>query len=240
MTDGLGFDPTDADAVAAERDAVVAAVRDHAGQLAYALAKIEGGDYGDRTFETADGEWTMKYEGGDLSYLRFVPRSGTEIYVVSTKQPPEPTALATAMADYESFVAAFDEYVRSLDGLLDDVSTDFPAVASAEDVIAERDRIAERIRDACNRMAGELHRYEGSEYGTFTARVDGTRWELKRDGARTTYLRVGGSGGTYLLSQYGPPSATDVREFAPDFGGFVDAYNDHVATLEIDLERVGD
>jgi hypothetical protein len=41
-------------------------------------------------------------------------------------------------------------------------------------------------------MAGELHRYEMDEYGTFAARVDGTRWELKREGSRTSYLRVGG------------------------------------------------
>jgi len=238
MTDGLGFDPTDADAVAAERDAVVAAVRDHAGQLAYALARLQGGDYGDRTFATADGEWTVKYEGGDLEYLRFSPRAGEETYVVSTQQPPEPAALATAMADYPAFVAAFDEHVRSLDGVLDGVSTDFPEPASTESVVTERDRIVARIREVCDRMAGELHRYEVDEYGTFTARVDGTRWELKREGSAASYLRVGGSGGTYLLSQYGPPSAPDVREFAPDFGGFVDAYNDHVAALELDLERI--
>jgi hypothetical protein len=29
-----------------------------------------------------------------------------------------------------------------------------------------------------------------------------------------------------------------VREFAPDFDGFVAAYNDHVAALELDLERI--
>jgi hypothetical protein len=238
MPDGLDFDLADPDAVAAERDAVVAAVRDHAGRIAYALSRLEGGDYGDRTFGTDDGEWTVKWEGGDIEYLRFAPRSGQETYVVSTKQPPAPDDLATAMADYEAFVAAFDAHVRSLDGVLDDVETDFPEPASTDGVVAERDRIVEAIRDVCDRMAGELHRYEVDEYGTFTARVDGTRWELKREGSRTSYLRVGGSGGTYLISQYGPPAAPDVREFAPDFDGFVAAYNDHVADLELDLERI--
>lgn len=238
MPNGLDFDIADPDAVAAERDAVVAAVRDHAGRIAYALARLEGGDYGDRTFGTDDGEWTVKWEGGDLEYLRFSPRSGQETYVVSTKQPPKPEALATAMADYAAFVAAVDAHVRSLDGVLDDVETVFPEPASTESVVAERDRIVTAIRETCDRMAGELHRYEMDEYGTFAARVDGTRWELKREGSRTSYLRVGGSGGTYLLSQYGPPSALDVREFAPDFDGFVAAYNDHVAALELDLERI--
>ncbi|MFC7235597.1 hypothetical protein [Halosegnis marinus] len=235
---GLDFDIADADAVAADRDAVVAAVREHAGRMAYALAKLEGGDYGSREFDTDDGEWTLKYEAGDLQYLRFSPRSGRETYVVSTKQPPEPAALAEAMGDYAAFVDAFNDHVRSLDGVLDDVSTDFPDAVSTEDVVAERDRIVGRIRDLCGRMAGELYRYEMDDYGTFAVRVDGTRWELKREESQVSYLRVGGSGGTYLLSQYGPPSAPDVREFAPDFPGFVAAYNDHVAELELDLERI--
>lgn len=87
-------------------------------------------------------------------------------------------------------------------------------------------------------MAGELHRYEGDEYGTFTARVSGTRWELKWEQGSVSYLRIGGSGGVYLLSQYGPPSATDLREYAPVFRGFVEAYNEHVAELESDLREI--
>jgi hypothetical protein len=42
----------------------------------------------------------------------------------------------------------------------------------------------------------------------------------------------------HLLSKYGPPSASDVREYAPRFGGFVDAYNEHVAELEADLGTI--
>ena len=240
MTQGLDLDVdlADADAVADRRDAVVAAVREHAGEMAYALARVEGGDYGRRTFETADGDWTLKHEQGEVEFLRFSPRAGEETYVVSTKQPAAPAELATAMQDYDGFVAAFNAWVRSLDGLLDDVTAEFPDAATAESVVAERDRLVERVREVCERMAGELHRYEADEYGTFTARVDGTRWELDREAGSVSYLRVGGSDGTYLLSQYGPPSATDVREFLPDFGGFVAAYNDHVAELERDLERI--
>ncbi|PSQ32066.1 hypothetical protein BRD16_00860 [Halobacteriales archaeon SW_6_65_46] len=237
MSDRLDI-AADPAAVAAERDAVVARVRDHAGEIAYALARIEGGEYGRRTFETDDGEWTVKHEQGDIEFLKFEPRSGQETYVVSTKQPPEPAALATALADYDAFVEQFDGYVASLDGLLDDVPTEFPDPASAADITAERDRIITRLREVCDRMAGELYRYEMDDYGTFTARVDGTRWELKREESRTSYLRVGGSGGTYLLSQYGQPSAESVREFASDAPDFVDAYNDHVAELELDLAQI--
>lgn len=242
MTQGLDLDVdvdlADAEAVAERRDAVVAAVRDHAGELAYALARVEGGDYGRRTFETADGEWTLKHESGEVEFLRFSPRRGEETYVVSTKQPAAPDPLATAMQDYDAFVAAFDAWIRSLDDLLDDVSVDFPDPATGEAVVAERDRLVERVRAICETMAGELYRYEMDEYGTFTARVNGTRWELDREAGSVSYLRVGGANGTYLLSQYGPPSATDVREFVPDFGGFVAAYNDHVGELELDLERI--
>ena len=237
MSDRLDI-AADPAAVAAERDAVVARVRDHAGEIAYALARIEGGEYGRRTFETDDGEWTVKHEQGDIEFLKFEPRSGQETYVVSTKQPPEPAALATALADYDAFVEQFDGYVASLDGLLDDVPTEFPDPASAADITAERDRIVTRLREVCDRMAGELYRYEMDDYGTFTARVDGTRWELKREESRTSYLRVGGSGGTYLLSQYGQPSAESVREFASDAPDFVAAYNDHVAELELDLAQI--
>lgn len=220
------------------RDELVAEVREHAGTIARQLALLDGGDYGQSTFDTDAGEWTLKYEGGDLEYLRFSPKSGADTYVVSTKQPPDPEPLAEAMADYESFVEAYDEHVESLDGVLDDVTVEFPEVATTDAVVAERDRIVARVREAAATMAGELHRYDGGNYGSYAARVDGTRWELKWEDGRVSYLRVGGEGGVYLLSQYGPPSADDVRRYAADVAGFVAAYNEHVAELEAGLSRV--
>ncbi|WP_254271593.1 hypothetical protein [Haloarcula marina] len=238
MTDWPPVDPADATAVAERRDELVAAVRDHAGGLAYQLARLKGGDYGQKAVGTDRGEWTVKYEGGDLEYLRFDPKRGSEVYVVSTKQDPEPEPLADALVDYPAFVAGFNDYVHSMDGVLDDVVTDFPSVETTDGVVAERDRVLGRIREVCDRIAGELQRYEGGDYGSYATRVDGTRWELKWEGARASYLRVGGTGGLYLLSQYEPPSAADIREYAPRFRGFVRAYNDHVAELESDLGTV--
>jgi hypothetical protein len=234
----LDLDVADVESVTERRDELLAAVRDHAGRIAYNVARIEGGDYGRRSFSTDRGEWTVKYEAGDIEFLRYDPRGGGETYVVSTQSPAEPEALARAIEDYGAFVAAYNEYVASLDGVLDGVDAEFPSADSTESVVAERDRIVDRIEGCCGRMAGELHRYDGTDYGTFAARVDGTRWELKRERDAVSYLRAGGSGGVYLLSQYGPPSATDVREYAPRFSGFVDAYNEHVAELELDLERI--
>ncbi|MCY4732249.1 hypothetical protein KY092_16975 [Natronomonas gomsonensis] len=238
MTSFADLDLADVEAVAERREELLAAVRDHAGRIAYHIARVDGGDYGQRSFSTDDGEWTVKYEAGDLEYLRFEPRGGGETYVISTQQPAEPKALAEALEDYPAFVAAYNDYVDSLAGLLDAVDASFPTVESTESVVTERDRIVETIEACCDRMAGELRRYEGTEYGTFAARIDGTRWELKWDEDGASYLRAGGSGGVYVLSQYGPPSAADVREYAPRFGGFVDAYNDHVAELELDLETI--
>ena len=231
-------DLEDPDAVADRRDEVLAAVQDHAGRIAYALAKLQGGDYGQRTFDTDRGSWTVKYEAGDLEYLRFAPKSGSDIYVVSTKQPPEPEALATALRDYEAFVAAYNDHVDSLSGVFDDVGTEFPRLEPIDGVVAERDRIVGRVREVCDSIARALHRFEGGDYGTFTARVDGTRWELKWNDEGASYLRVGGEGGIYLLSQYEPPAAPDIREHVPAFRGFVEAYNDHVAELEADLATV--
>ena len=238
MTEWPPIDPTDATAVADQRDELVAAVTDHAGRIAYQLARLEGGDYGQRTIETERAEWTVKYEAGDLSYLRFDPERGNEVYVVSTQQPPEPEPLADAMADYSAFVAGFNDYVDSLDGILDDVSTDFPDVAATDSAVAERDRVLDSIHDVCDRMARELQRYEGGDYGTFTTRVAGTRWELNWDRDGVSYLRIGGENGLYLLSQYQPPSADDIREQAPDFPKFVRAFNEDVAELEASLERI--
>lgn len=228
----------DVGAVAERRDEIVAAVRDHAGRIAYHLARVEGGDYGRRSFDTDGGEWTVKYEAGDLEYLRFEPRGGGETYVVSTKQAADPGPLAEALADYGAFVAAYNDHVATLDGTLDGVDDDFPAVEATDGVVAERDRIVGRIETCANTMAGELRCYEGTDYGTYAARVDSTRWELKWDVDGVSYLRAGGSDGVYLVSQYGPPSAADVKEYAPRFRGFVDAYNDHVADLERDLRQV--
>jgi len=230
VTDWPPAEPADAGAVAQQRDELVAAVRDHAG--------LQGGDYGQATIETDSGAWTVKYEAGDLEYLRFDPGRGDAVYVISTKQPPEPGPLADALRDYDAFVEGFRSYVRSHEGVLDDVSTEFPAVATTDGVVAERDRVLGRIREVCDRIAGELRRYEGGDYGTFTERVDGSRWELKYDENGASYLRVGGSGGLYLLSQYEPPAATDIREYAPKFRAFVEAYNDHVRELESDLGTV--
>ncbi|PSP54981.1 hypothetical protein BRC82_08310 [Halobacteriales archaeon QS_1_67_19] len=237
MTAPFEIDPDSVDAVAERRDEVLERVREHAGRIARQLALLQGGDYGRRTFGTDAGEWTVKYEAGDLQYLRF--ESGrTETYVVSTHRPPEPAALAQALRDYGAFVESYNEYVESLDGVLDDVPPEFPRIASTETVVAERDRVLGRIRAVADRMARELGRYEGDEYGTFTARVGGTRWELKWENGETSYLRVGGEDGIYLLSQYEPPSARDVRALAGDVPAFVAAFNDHVEDLEADLATV--
>lgn len=234
----LNLDTADVPAVTDRREEVLAAVREHAGRIAYGVARIEGGDYGRRAFSTDRGEWTVKYEAGELEFLLYEPRGGGETYVVSTRSPADPESLAHALEDYGAFVAAYNDYVDALGGVLDGVDSEFPAVESAEPIVGERDRIVDRVESCCGRMAGELHRHEGTDYGTFTTRVDGTRWELKRERDAVSYLRVGGSGGVYLLSQYGPPAATDVREYAPRFGGFVSAYNDHVAGLALELERI--
>ncbi len=238
MTDWPPLDPTDATTIADSRDELVDAVTDHAGQIAYQLARLKGGDYGQETIETERGEWTVKYEAGDLSYLRFDPKRGDEVYVVSTKQPPEPAPLANALADYHAFVEGFNDYVESLNGLLDDVPTEFPAVASTDGAVEERDRILDGIHDVCDRIAGQLHRYEGGDYGTYTTRVAGTRWELNWDRDGVSYLRVGGESGVYLLSQYQPPPADEIRKWAPEFPEFVRAYNDDIADVESDLETI--
>lgn len=234
----LDADATSAEDAVERRDEVVAAVREHAGGIARSLSRLEGGEYGRRSFTVEGGEWTLKYEDGGLDFLRFEGRAGLDVYVVSTKRAPEPEPLARAMEHYDAFVAAYDEYVESMQGVLDDISTEFSTPASAGDVVAERDRIVARVREVADEMAGELHRYEGAEYGTFARTVDGTRWELKWADGRMSYLRVGGTGGVYLLGQYGPPAAPDVREHAPDFAGFVDAYNDHVRELSDALATV--
>lgn len=235
---GLDLDVRDTDAVADRRDELVAAVRDHAGTIAYQLAKLQGGDYGRRELSTPGGTWTVKHEAGELEFLLFSPKSGSDVYVISTKQPPDPEDLAAALDDYANFVVAWNEYVASLSGVLDGVSAEFPEPASTDGVVAERDRVLDAIREACTVMAGEIHRYEGDDYGTYTARVEGDRWELKWDEGTVSYLRVGGSGGLYLLSQYEAPSAADVREYADSFRGFVDAYNEFVGELESDLATV--
>ncbi|TMT85618.1 hypothetical protein E2L06_03020 [Haloterrigena sp. H1] len=237
MTDGLESDVERLDGIAERRDELAARVRAHAGEIARELAVLQGGDYGQETFDTDGGSWTIKYEAGDVQYLRFDPTSGSETYVVSSKQPPEPEALETAMADYGAFVAAYNEYVRSLDGLFADVPEEFPEIESTAELVAERDRIVERVREVGDAMAAQLHRYDG-EYGTYATTISGTRWELKWDGDVASYLRIGGSNGTYLLSQYGPPAATEVRRLAADVPAFVAAFNDHVDDLEADLAQV--
>ena len=235
---GLDLDVRDTDAVADRRDDLVAAVRDHAGTIAYQLARLQGGDYGRQELSTPGGTWTVKHEAGELEFLLFSPKSGSDVYVISTKQPPEPADLSAALGDYANFVAAWNEWVDSLSGVLDDVHVDFPEPASTDGLVAERDRVLDAIREAASVMAGEIYRYEGDDYGTFTARVDGDRWELKWEEGAVSYLRVGGSGGLYLLSQYEAPSAVDVREHADAVRGFIEAYNEFVAEVESDLTAV--
>ena len=237
MIDGLETDVDESDTARERRDEQVDTIREHAGTIARALARLQGGSYGQETFETGGGSWTLKHEDGALEYLRFSPKNGSDIYVVSTKQPPDPEDLVVAMADYGAFVDAFNEYLASIDSILDDVELEYPPAGSGDAVIARRDRLAKTIRDAADAMACELYRFEG-EYGTFTRTVSGTRWELKWDGETTSYVRIGGEGGTYLVSQYGQPSATDLRRYGEEFAGFVDAFNAYVDELESDLDTV--
>ncbi|MFC6716801.1 hypothetical protein ACFQGT_16895 [Natrialbaceae archaeon GCM10025810] len=237
MTEGLERDVDGTGEIADRRDDLAARVRAHAGEIARELAILQGGDYGGETFDTETGAWTLKYEAGDVDYLRYEPRSGDDVYVVSSKQPPEPEALERAMADYDAFVESYNAYVADLDGILDETPDEFPEVASTASLVAERDRIVERIRRVADAMAGELYRYDG-EYGTYATTVSGTRWELKWDGEAAAYLRVGGSDGTYLVSQYGPASAPEVKRLAPDVAAFVDSFNEYVDDLEADLDRV--
>lgn len=254
MTTGLDSEIVGTDTAAERRDEMVAEVTEHAGRIARELARLQGGDYGQADFETDVGTWTLKYEAGDVQYLRFDGR-GADTYVVSTQQPPEPDALATAMADYDAFVTAFNEHVRSLEGVLDDVNSDFPAIESVDSVVAERERILGQMREATDAMARQLQRYEGGDYGTFAARVTdngdaagsgrgrstaagGSRWELKWEDGQTSYLRVGGEGGIYLLSQYQPPSTRDLRAHASGFSGFVAAFNEEIAAESESLETV--
>jgi hypothetical protein len=227
----------DAAAVAAERDELVARVRDHAGRMARDLARLQGGEYGRESFSTDDGTWTLKHEKGEVEFLRF-KGAKTDVYVVSTKQAPDPESLASALSDYGAFVEAWDDYVDSLAGLLDGVPREFATPASTEAVTAERDRIVSALRATADRMASELYRYEGSDYGTFTARVDGTRWELKREVESVSYVRIGGEGGAYLISGYGQPSAEVVREYASGFAGFVEAFDEHAREMEAELQGV--
>lgn len=236
--DPVPDDPVPGVAAAVEdRDEVVARVREHAGRVARELALLDGGDYGRASFETDRGTWTLKYEGGDVDYLRF-ESGGDETYVVSSKRQPEPAALAAALVDYGAFVAAFGEHVASLEGVLDDVRASFPEVASTAPIVEARDRIVDRIRTVADAMADQLNRVAETNYGTFDARVDGRRWELKWEDGRASYLRVGGSGGVYLLSQYGPPGPRDLRAHVDGVRGFVEAYNDHVAELSAELSEV--
>lgn len=235
---GLDVDVSDAEEVAARRDELVAAVRDHAGRIAYELARLQGNDYGRIALSTPAGEWTVKHEAGELEFLLFSPTSGSDTYVVSTKQPPDPADLASALAAYPPLVEAWNDHVESISGVLDGVSAEFPEPASTDGVVAERDRVLDAIRETCGVIAGEIHRYEADDYGTFTTRVDGQRWELKWDEGTVSYLRVGGSGGIYLISQYESPSAADVREYADSFRGFIEAYNEFVDGLESDLARI--
>jgi hypothetical protein len=223
--------------VAARRDELVSLVEDHAGRIARQLAVLQGGDYGSRDFDTARGTWRIKYEGGALQYLRYDGGSD-DVYVVSAHQPPDPEAFAEAMRDYGAFVDAYNASVERLDGVLDDVAVDFPDVASAADAVAERDRVLDAVRSVCTDVAGQHHRIEGTDYGTFATRIDGMRWELKRERDQVSYLRVGGDGGVYLLSQYRHPSATDVRELVGGVPEFVAAFNVFVADLDAGLSAV--
>jgi hypothetical protein len=238
MVDGLNAETATTDELRDQRESILADVRSHAGEIARELALLEGGDYGRRSFTTDRGEWTVKYEAGRLEFLLFESRSGAETYVISTKQPPEPTALRDAMVDYDAFVAAYNAFVDAREDVLNDVDPKFPAVRSTETVVADRDRIVSAISEVATEIAQQCYRYEGTDYGTFATTVDGTRWELKWEDGQVSYLRVGGEGGVYLLSQYSPPSAPDVRALADDVAGFVDAFNGFVDDLEVDLQGV--
>jgi len=117
------------------------------------------------------------------------------------------------------------------------VSAEFPEPDSTDGVVAERDRVLDRVRETCSVMAGDIYRYEGDDYGTFTAR---RRRPMGAEVGRGGRL-VPPSGRLrrplYPLAVRGAVGGrrARVRRLVP---GFVDAYNEFVATLESDLAAV--
>ena len=183
---------------------------------------------------TEDGYLTAEGE------IDFAPAEETVIVVDSRASLPSgPVAVPFSdRDDAAAFVDAYDEYVAAAEETLAGVTTEVPEARTTENAVAERRRVLDRVEELCDRIAGELHRFEGGDYGTYAERIDGLRWELNWDRDGVSYLRVGGSDGVYLVSQYQPPAASDVRQFVPKFPAFVDAYNEHVADLEATLEPV--
>jgi len=146
------------------------------------------------------------------------------------------------MEDYPALVETFNRWMDRLEQDLATVEADLEdaqlAVASPAPVTEARDQIHERLEDLGEEIAAGVQAIKGEEYGTFSVAIDDDRWELKYDDdGSVSYLRVGGRGGTYLISQYGPPSPSALISHMDEIVRFVETYNDWVAEQAADLSE---
>ena len=73
-----------------------------------------------KVVETEKGEWTLKWDGDKIKYLRF--KNGVDVYVVSKFDNEAKTAdLVKAAKDFENFVQGFNEWLDEQDDGLDEV-----------------------------------------------------------------------------------------------------------------------
>jgi len=165
---GLDLDVCDTDAVADRRDELVAAVGPRRNERSPTSSPSCRG-----AATTADRSCRRR---GDMDrqtrgWRAGVPPVLADIGLGRVRDldaaAAGPADLATALDDYANFVAAWNEWVGSLSGVLDGVSAEFPEPDSTDGVVAERDRVLDRVRETCSVMAGEIYRYEGDDYGTF-------------------------------------------------------------------------
>lgn len=213
------------------RDSVVNAVERHASTMAEGVHDLKGG-YGKIAFGVEKGRWVLKYsDDGDLEYLRFESEQGREIYVVSTREPAGPGDIVEAMDQYPGLVEAYNDWIERLEDSLEataDSLKSLPDVGAADDALDRRDEVVESIEEIGESLAEQLHNVSGDQYGTYSTKIDGETWEIKYDGNSAEWLRIGGRGGTYLISQYDPPSPSTLEEYASGLETFVEDVNEHL------------
>lgn len=229
------------DQVTAITDELRTLVADHADRIAAEYSQISGTDTGTLTLTTDTGEWTLKYTEGQTEWLRYDP---TDTYVISTKQPPGARALVDALEDYPAMVDAFNDYIHHLTTQADALRTDLtdergpPDIASTDAIQETREAIIASVRADANVIASEHQQVVGDDSGTFTASIDNATWELKWSAETVDWLRVGGRRGTYLISQYEPPTIDELDRLMQDYPAFIDAWNQYVDSAAATLQQL--
>lgn len=231
------------ESIDSRRDSVLENIRKHAEELAKAHANVHGTEFSQVSQKIpGSGDWTLNYEdhGESVQYLR-VEMTDKEVYILSHKTTPSPSALVEAMEMYPNFVDLImndlQSEVAALKTMSEEVDKFLPEMPSTGSVDETRERLQNKIRRHADSLADAINARTDGTQNTVSTTVDGTTWEMKHVGDRVAFIRrMRTDDGEYLISDFNSPTLHTFDSLARQYPAFVANIIEEIDHLSAELD----